>query len=121
MRTIIAGTRKIADEQLVFSILNAVEFKITEVVCGCAAGVDSIGKAWAESKGIAYKDFPADWLRDGKLTAGFVRNQRMADYADALVLIWDGESSGSADMLRRAKKARLRICQYNINTLGLLL
>jgi len=121
MKTIIAGSRHINDVSLVYSILDDLDFVVTEVVCGCADGVDNIGKAWGQSKGIAYKDFPADWLRDGKLTAGFVRNQRMADYADALVLIWDGESDGSADMLRRAKKARLRICQYNINTLGLLL
>ena len=29
--------------------------------------------------------------------------------ADALILVWDGQSPGSADMLRRAKQRKLKI------------
>lgn len=44
-----------------------------------------------------YKEFPADWKAHGK-AAGPIRNKQMAEYADALLLIWDGESKGSASM-----------------------
>lgn len=33
----------------------------------------------------------------------------MADYADALVLVWDGHSRGSADMLARAVRGGLKV------------
>ena len=70
--------------------------KITEVVCGEARGVDKSGRLFAEDHGINVKSFPADWnLGKG---AGHIRNKQMADYADALLLIWDGESRGSANM-----------------------
>lgn len=41
--------------------------------------------------------FPADWDKFGK-AAGHIRNKQMAEEADALLLIWDGESKGSANM-----------------------
>jgi hypothetical protein len=111
MKTIIAGSRTIIDRESVFKILDELEFSITEVVCGMASGVDFLGKEWACSKGIFVKEFPADW-KAHKLKAGPIRNQQMSDYADTLVLIWDGQSSGSADMLKRAKRDRLKIDQY---------
>jgi hypothetical protein len=40
--------------------------------------------------------------------AGAFRNQQMADYADALIAITNG-SSGTADMIERAKKKGLTI------------
>ena len=33
----------------------------------------------------------------------------MADYADALIAFWDGRSSGTRDMIRRAEEKGLRV------------
>jgi hypothetical protein len=41
--------------------------------------------------------------------AGFARNQKMADYAEALVAVWDGRSSGTRDMLDRARARGLKV------------
>jgi hypothetical protein len=42
----------------------------------------------------------ADWdLGNG---AGPIRNQKMAKKGDALIAIWDGESSGTRDMIDKA-------------------
>lgn len=106
----------VIDRKLVFGILDSSRLIITSVVCGMAPGVDMLGREWAISKGIDVIEFPADWVRDGKLVAGALRNQRMAEYADALILIWNGVSSGSRDMLKRARKHKLvlDICDVNV-------
>ena len=44
--------------------------------------------------------------------AGKIRNQAMADAADALVALWDGNSGGTADMIRRARAAGLKVFVY---------
>jgi hypothetical protein len=49
--------------------------------------------------------FPAKWDKYGK-AAGPLRNREMAAYADALILVWDGKSRGSANMLAEAKRGR---------------
>lgn len=74
--------------------------EITEVVSGAAIGVDQEGEHWASHYGAKVKRFPVekeDWINKGK-SAGPIRNKKMADYADALLLIWDGQSRGSANM-----------------------
>jgi hypothetical protein len=81
---------------------------VSEVVCGGASGVDEAGKNWASEdwkqdypscsdSPIPVKMFPADWNTHGK-AAGPIRNRQMAQYADELLLIWDGQSKGSANM-----------------------
>lgn len=122
MRTIIAGSRTIKDKSFVYGILNSfTDFKITEVVCGMAIGVDMIGYQWANDNGLPIKQFPAQWAIHGSKIAGFVRNEEMAKYAEALILIWDGSSKGSQHMLKCAEKHRLRIelITLNVNRLDL--
>lgn len=104
MKLIIAGSRtlKVGVDGIDYWILRLAESKgvyPTEIVCGCAPGVDSYGRAWAHSKGIPVAEFPADWTRHGR-RAGPIRNQEMANYADVLLLMWDGHSRGSANMRR---------------------
>lgn len=70
---------------------------IEEIVCGGAQGVDTEGQHWASHMNIPVKMFHADWAQYGKI-AGPIRNKQMADYADALLLIWDGKSKGSFNM-----------------------
>lgn len=111
MKVIIAGSRGITDKYSIYSIIYEFHerYPITEVVCGMADGVDSIGGEWANLNDIKVTEFPADWVKYGLKVAGHKRNERMAKYADALLLIWDGHSTGSKDMLNRAKKLNLLI------------
>lgn len=64
---------------------------------GCPTGVDLAAKKFALEYGIEYREYPADWETHGK-SAGPIRNFEMGLEADALILIWDGESRGSASM-----------------------
>ena len=67
------------------------------MVSGTARGVDSLGEAWAKHNNIPIKQFPADWTKHGK-SAGYLRNQIMAEYAEACIVFWDGESKGAKHM-----------------------
>lgn len=90
----------------------ASEFEITEVVCGGARGVDALGRSYAYSMKIPVKLFPANWEEHGK-SAGPIRNTLMADYADALIAIWDGKSRGTGDMINKAKSKGLKVYVYH--------
>ena len=52
--------------------------------------------------------YPADWDTYGK-SAGYRRNQLMADNADALVAFWDGQSRGTGHMINLAKERNLKV------------
>jgi len=42
--------------------------------------------------------------------AGFNRNGEMADYADALIAVWDGKSSGTAHMIDTMHRLNKPVC-----------
>ena len=108
MNVIVAGSRSITDIKIVAQAINESGFDVTEIVSGTARGVDVLGEEWAKSKGIPVKRFPADWEGLGK-GAGFIRNAEMAEYADALVAIWDGKSRGTKNMIEQAKSKGLKV------------
>lgn len=106
MKVIVAGSRsftQIPDEEIDTMILRS-GFMITEVVCGCAKGIDMAGEYWAGLNSIPVKHFHPDWNLYGN-AAGPIRNAKMAAYSDALILIWDGSSRGSQNMKNLMKNA----------------
>ncbi len=122
MHVIIAGSRSITNHNIVLDAIQ--EFlssgrKIDEIICGMAKGVDLIGKVYGEAMGIPVREEPVD-KSEGYLAGPPKRNQRMADYAKstgkgALLLVWDGYSTGSKDMLKRAKAAGLTIMVVDLS------
>lgn len=106
MRVVIAGSRyKDVEKKIPFDdyalIVETIErsgYDITEVVCGMAIGVDRLGEQWAINRSVPVKEMPADWNRNGK-AAGPIRNREMAKYADAAIIIWDGVSDGTRNMI----------------------
>ena len=107
MKTIIAGSRTINDSKIVVDAIKESGFNISAVLCGCAPGVDNIGKWWAIKNSIPIEKYWANW-KQGK-QAGILRNIRMGDNADALIAIWDGESKGTKHMIDYAKKIGLKV------------
>lgn len=106
MKVIIAGGRDITDPKFVERAVKASGYKITEVVCGMAKGVDTLGKEWAESQGIPVKEFPANWSKFHR-AAGPIRNAEMAKYADALIAIMKPGSKGTRNMVELARKRKM--------------
>jgi hypothetical protein len=99
LKVIIAGSREGATYQDVEEAVNSVRWNLTEVVSGGARGVDQLGEKYAENEILDLTVMPADWNGPAKKAAGFVRNGEMADYADALIAVWDGKSNGTKNMI----------------------
>src|SRR5579871_1254241 len=108
MKTIIAGSRVISHNPILEEAVKESGFKITEVVSGCAAGVDWMGELWAIGNKVPIKRFRANWKQEGR-AAGPIRNRKMAEYADQLIAIWDGRSRGTKNMIDEAEKRGLRV------------
>ena len=108
MKLIIAGGRSYNLSTSDIARLEAIE-DVTEVVSGCARGVDRDGEAWAETKGIPVRRFPPEWNRYGR-GAGVVRNREMAAYADAVAL-FPGKR-GTESMYEEARKAGIAIYDF---------
>ena len=79
------------------------------LVTGCSGvGKTTFSKKYAQEKGYEIHRFPADWDSFGK-SAGYIRNEQMAQNADALVAFWDGQSRGTKHMIDLAHKYRLLV------------
>lgn len=98
MRLIIAGSRTLnASVEEIHALVVHYKIQATHIVSGTASGIDQCGEAYAKACGLPLARFPADWNKHGR-AAGMIRNRQMAENADALLLIWDGQSRGSKGM-----------------------
>jgi hypothetical protein len=90
MKLIIAGSRDIdlsVDELDSLLKANFEISSISEVVTGCAKGVDTSGIQWASKYDIPIKRFFPDWSL-GR-SAGHIRNRQMGDYADQAIVVYN--------------------------------
>ncbi len=127
MKVIIAGGRDFDDYELLRKhcddfFWNALSDDI-EIVSGCQVstdkdtgqkyGADYLGEQYAKDNGYPIKPFPANWDKYGK-SAGPIRNEEMAMYADTAIIFWDGKSRGTKSMVDFAKKHKLilKIIRY---------
>lgn len=111
MKVIVAGGRDFTNYTLVEEAIKLSGFEISQIVSGKAKGVDTLGEVWALANNITVEAFPADWSQHGR-AAGPIRNRQMAEYADALIAIWDGESKGTANMIQQARNKKLNVFIY---------
>lgn len=125
MKVIIAGGRNERLTERRKDILYSYIEDISEVVSGCATGIDSDAIKWAKENDIEWKEFPTDWsnvscldaeIRINKFgkeydaLAGLRRNKQMAKYADAVVLFRGGR--GTDNMFKTAQKYGLIIYDH---------
>lgn len=113
MKLLIAGSRKIGSGVLCQKMFDAiwpltilVRKEVVDMVVsgGCKGSPDVFGEEWAAQHKIPCQVFPADWDKHGK-AAGLIRNRQMAEFCGSdgmLIAIWDGESHGTANMVKEA-------------------
>ena len=108
MKVIIAGSRNITNYTEIEKAVTNSGFYITEVISGGARGVDELAVHWAKAWNIPNTIIKAEWDKFGN-PAGPIRNQKMAEIAEALIAIWDGESKGTLNMIETASKMKLKV------------
>jgi hypothetical protein len=103
---IVSGSRTITDYDVVKQVIESSPWfgSIAQVYVGDAKGVDALVVRWCKENGIGYTIFRAEWGRYGR-SAGPERNGEMIQQGgEALIAVWDGESKGTKDMMRQARK-----------------
>lgn len=107
-RVIIAGSREFDNYELLKMKCDLILARDNnwEIVSGTARGADKLGERYAAERGLPVKKFVPDWDKHGK-KAGYIRNEAMAEYADALIAFHMNGSRGTAHMIKIAEEAGL--------------
>jgi hypothetical protein len=113
-RVIVAGSRTATSEATYHLLERKLDLILKNksvthdivIVSGTASGADRLGERYAASRSYRVDRYPADWDKYGK-RAGYLRNETMAQNADALVALWDGKSRGTEHMLNIAHEQYL--------------
>lgn len=104
-RLVVAGSRDFDDYALLSAELDkllAGKTNIT-IVSGTARGADRLGERYAAEHNLRIERFPAEWEKYHK-GAGPIRNMKMVQSADAVIVFWDNESSGTKNIIECARK-----------------
>ena len=79
------------------------------IITGDANGVDRTAIEAAMSHQVYRLEvYPAQWDRYGR-SAGMKRNPLIIQQADMVAAFWDGESKGTAQGIREAKRREIKI------------
>lgn len=82
------------------------------IISGRAKGADILGEKYAIENNLNIIEKPADWNKFG-LSAGYIRNEEMAQIADIIVCFHDGKSNGTQHMINLGIKYKIPV--YIIN------
>lgn len=115
MRSVmVTGSRTWSRPQTVWDVLDGVhqDQEITVLIHGGAVGADIAAKYWAESRGVTDDCHRPDYVRYHPKSAPHIRNEEMLNLRpDLLVAFWDGRSSGTKSVIRKARKLDIPILQ----------
>ena len=116
-KVVIAGSRGFSNYKLLKETCDKYlrEKKKTHnivIISGHARGADILGEKYASDEDLDLEIYPADWKKYGK-SAGFMRNEQMADIADAVIAFWNGESHGTKHMIDIAEEKGLNVKVVN--------
>ena len=98
---LVSGSRSIVDIRWVYSCIDEMK-PFDKIIHGGARGVDSIANKYCVEREIPCEIFSPDYDTFGK-TAPLLRNTVMLRKATKVLILWDGVSSGTADVLRKTK------------------
>jgi hypothetical protein len=113
MRVLVCGGRDFVDCGLLLDTLDALDALAKREVIDCliegdARGADRIAGAWAKRRRVDLKLFPAGWNRHGR-AAGHIRDQEMLDKGEPDLVVSFPGGAGTADMVRRAQAAGIKV------------
>ena len=98
MRIAIVGSRNITVNNIGDYIINA-----DEIVSGGAVGIDKCAAKYAREHGVKLTEFLPEYELYGR-AAPIIRNKKIVDYADKVIVIWDGQSKGALSVIKYSRK-----------------
>lgn len=119
MRILVCGGREYDDYLTVRNTLDHLiydgdhtNWEDHTIISGGARGADTLAVRFAQNYGTKLRVFQPDWKRYGK-SAGHIRNQQMLDEGKPNKVVAFPGGSGTADMIRRAKKANIEVIEID--------
>ncbi len=110
MKVAVVGSRTLTNIKLEQYITEQTE----EIISGGASGIDFCAAEFARSKGLKLTEFLPEYEHYGR-AAPIVRNKMIVDYADKIIVFWDGKSKGSLSVIKYAQKLKkpleINICK----------
>lgn len=100
MKTAVVGSRNLTVDNLE----DYLPKETREIVSGGAKGIDTCAKEYAQKAGLAYTEFLPEYRIYGK-GAPLRRNEKIVQYADFVLIFWDGKSRGT--------KFVIHLCEQN--------
>lgn len=102
MKLLIAGSRSIQEFDLSPYIPDDTDLIIT----GGAEGIDSIAEQYADQHKLS-KLVLRPQYHLFKRNAPLIRNRKMVDIADAVLIVWDGKSKGTQYTIAYTEKMNI--------------
>lgn len=99
MKIAIVGSRRITNADLSAYVNDDADM----IISGGANGIDRLAAEFAKAKGISFLEILPEYEKYGRC-APLVRNRKIVDVADFVIIIWDGKSRGSKFVIDYCKK-----------------
>ncbi|MBQ8351098.1 MAG: hypothetical protein IJY20_03525 [Clostridia bacterium] len=98
MKIAIVGSRNIIVDNITDFVSEG-----DEIVSGGAIGVDRCAAEYAKENGLKLTEFLPQYALYGR-AAPIIRNKEIVDYADKVIVFWNGTSKGALSVIKYAKK-----------------
>lgn len=108
MKLMIAGSRSITN----FDLSPHIPQNVDLIITGGAKGVDTIAEKYADDHKISKLILRPEYNLY-KRAAPIIRNQKMVELADAVLVIWDGSSKGTLSTINYAEKLKKELIIIN--------
>ena len=121
MNILIAGSRDFDDYDLLEVTITQwakdnpqINQDEVTIISGGARGADKLGERFAREYSLLLQIYPAQWDMYGK-SAGYRRNQVMAEVSNVAFIFWDSQSKGTEHMINlcRSKNIDTHVIEYN--------
>ena len=100
MKVAVVGSRDLTN----ITLDQYIPKETDEIVSGGAVGVDLCAAEYAKKKWLKLTVFLPKYERYGR-AAPIVRNKEIVDYADKIIVFWNGSSKGTRSVIKYAEKA----------------
>ena len=99
MKLLVVGSRSITE----FDLSKHIGSDVDTVISGGASGVDTLAEQYADKHRLSKYIIRPRYDLYGR-RAPLKRNEEMIGMADAVLIIWDGQSKGTEYSIKYAKK-----------------
>lgn len=108
MRVLVCGGRGYKDREAVYKVLDELYPKMSALMCGGAAGADTLAWDWGSQRRFYCERYMAQWDRYGR-SAGPIRNKVMLEEGKPDLVIAFPGGRGTQNMISQALQAGIEV------------